>query len=241
MKTAPRQAPHQSKALPKPLPVAGGVTDGEAHRVRMAAMKAEQDAKVRAADVRRGILIVNTGDGKGKSTAAFGMVLRTLGYNRRVGVIQFIKGKWKTGEMNFLSGHPLVEHVVSGDGFTWETQDRAQDIRSAERGWAVAKEMLAARDGDKPRYGLVVFDELNVAMNYGYLDSREIVATLLARHPQQNVVVTGRNAPQQIIDAADTVTIMALKSTLSRQASGHKRASTFEPWSGVHGYRLGRR
>jgi len=175
------------------------------HNARMARKKAVVDEKIAAADTARGVLLVNTGNGKGKSSAGFGLVARALGHGMQVGVVQFIKGRSDTGEEAFFRQQPRVQWHVMGDGFTWETQDRARDVASAEAAWAVAKQLL-----ENPAVGLVVLDELNIALKYGYLDVNTVVADLLARPVHQHVVVTGRAAPPELVAAADTVTEMGL-------------------------------
>lgn len=175
------------------------------HNARMARKKAVVDEKIAAADTARGVLLVNTGNGKGKSSAGFGLVARALGHGMQVGVVQFIKGRSDTGEEAFFRQQQRVQWHVMGDGFTWETQDRARDVASAEAAWAVAKQLL-----ENPAVGLVVLDELNIALKYGYLDVNTVVADLLARPVHQHVVVTGRAAPPELVAAADTVTEMGL-------------------------------
>jgi len=169
----------------------------------MARKKAVVDDKIAAAQAERGVLLVNTGNGKGKSSAGFGLVARALGHGMKVGVVQFIKGRSDTGEEAFFRRQPGVVWHVVGEGFTWETQDRARDVATAEAGWALAQALL--RD---PEIGLVVLDELNIALKYRYLDVERVVADLLARPPMQHVVVTGRAAPPALVAAADTVTDM---------------------------------
>lgn len=171
------------------------------HAARMARKKAVIDAAIDKADQEKGLLLVLTGNGKGKSSSAFGMVARALGYGMNVGIAQFIKGRSDTGEEAFFSKLPGVEWHVLGEGFTWDTQDRERDIRKAEEGWEVARRML--RD---PAIHLVVLDELTYTMKYGYLDTQRILDDIAARPPMQHVIVTGRGAPQSLIDAADTVT-----------------------------------
>ena len=173
------------------------------HNARMARKKDVVDDKIAAAQAERGVLLVNTGNGKGKSSAGFGLVARALGHRMRVGVVQFIKGRSDTGEEAFFRTQPGVTWHVMGEGFTWETQDRARDIAAAEAAWAVAREML-----QNPALGLVVLDELNIALKYQYLDVDRVVADLRARPPMQHVVVTGRGAPPALVEAADTVTDM---------------------------------
>ncbi|HMW51743.1 MAG TPA: cob(I)yrinic acid a,c-diamide adenosyltransferase [Zoogloea sp.] len=173
------------------------------HTARMARKKAVVDAAIAAATERRGVLLVNTGNGKGKSSAAFGVLARALGHGLQCGVVQFVKGRSDTGEEAFFRRQPEVRWHVMGDGFTWDTQDRAADMASARAGWEKARAFL--RD---PAIGLVVLDELNIVLKYAYLDVAEVVADLRARPPQQHVIVTGRGAPAALIDVADTVTEM---------------------------------
>ncbi|MFS8369143.1 cob(I)yrinic acid a,c-diamide adenosyltransferase [Acetobacter indonesiensis] len=176
------------------------------HREKMQKRKAVQDQEVASKSIEKGLLMVNTGPGKGKSTAAFGLLLRTLGYGRRVVVVQFIKGAWDTGERRALDRfEDLVEWHALGEGFTWETQDRTRDIAACERAWAVAKAALA-----RPDVALVVLDELNIALRYDYLPVTQVLADIAARAAGQHVVVTGRNAKPELIEAADLVTEMAL-------------------------------
>lgn len=173
------------------------------HNARMARKKDVVDDRIAAAQAERGVLLVNTGNGKGKSSAGFGLVARALGHGMRVGVVQFIKGRSDTGEEAFFRAQPGVAWHVMGEGFTWETQDRARDVAAAEAAWAVAREML-----QNPAFGLVVLDELNIALKYQYLDVDRVLADLRARPPMQHVVVTGRGAPPALVEAADTVTDM---------------------------------
>ena len=178
----------------------------ERHRAKMANRKAVQDAEVAEKTREKGLLIVHTGSGKGKSTAAFGLALRMLGNNRRVGVVQFIKGAWSTGEQPALAvfGDRVVWHTM-GEGFTWETQDLKRDVAAAEKAWEKAVELMVDET-----IGLVILDELNIALRYDYLDLDKIVAALQARRPDLHVVVTGRNAKPALIEAADMVTEMTL-------------------------------
>lgn len=181
-------------------------SEAERHKGKMEKRKAHQDAKLHEKTIEKGLLIVNTGPGKGKSTAAFGLALRMLGYGRRVGIVQFIKGAWNTGEKNALARFgDLVEWHTMGEGFTWETQDKARDIAAAERAWDKARELMA-----DPSIALVVLDELNIALRYDYLGIDVVVAALSARRPDMHIVVTGRNAKAQLVEAADLVTEMAL-------------------------------
>ena len=172
------------------------------HAARMARKKALIDAVIGAATDERGLLLVITGNGKGKSTSAFGTVARALGHGMMVGVVQFIKSRTDTGEEAFLGQH--AEWHVTGDGFTWDTQNREQDIATAERGWAIAARMLA-----DPAYQLVVLDELTYLLSYGYLDSDVVLDALANRPPMQHVIVTGRAASNALIELADTVSVIA--------------------------------
>src|SRR5262245_14533582 len=178
--------------------------DRQRHRAKMAKRKAVQDAEVAGKTIEKGLLIVNTGSGKGKTTAAFGLALRMLGHGRRVGVVQFIKGAWYTGEKNAFSafGDNVVWHTM-GEGFTWETRDLARDMAAAERAWAKAMDLMA-----DATISLVVLDELNIALRYDYLDLGTVVAALKERRDDLHVVVTGRNAKADLIEAADLVTEM---------------------------------
>jgi cob(I)alamin adenosyltransferase len=180
--------------------------EAERHRGKMAKRKAVQDAEVAAKTIEKGLLIVHTGTGKGKSTAAFGLALRMLGRGQRVGVVQFIKGAWHSAERDALArfGDQLVWHTM-GEGFTWETQDRARDIAAAERAWAKARELIA-----DPNLAMLILDELNIALRYEYLDLTAVVAALTARPLGLHVVVTGRNAKPELLAAADLVTEMTL-------------------------------
>ncbi|WP_025031768.1 cob(I)yrinic acid a,c-diamide adenosyltransferase [Nitratireductor aquibiodomus] len=178
--------------------------EAERHKAKMAKRKAVQDAEVRDKTVEKGLLIVNTGPGKGKSTAAFGLALRMLGHGRRVGVVQFIKGAWHCGEKDaFAAFGDQVSWHTMGEGFTWETQDLARDIAAAERAWGKAEELMA-----DPSIGLVVLDELNIALRYDYLDLERVVTALTGRRDDLHVVVTGRNAKPLLTEAADLVTEM---------------------------------
>nr|WP_041655848.1 cob(I)yrinic acid a,c-diamide adenosyltransferase [Azoarcus sp. KH32C] len=175
------------------------------HAARMQRKKEVVDGKIASAQIERGVLLVNTGNGKGKSSAAFGVLARALGHGMKVGVVQFIKGRSDTGEEAFFRRQPDVTWHVMGDGFTWDTQDRSRDVASAEAAWEKARAML----GD-PSIGLVVLDELNIALKYHYLAVEQVVADLLARPQHQHVIVTGRAAPPALVEAADTVTDMSL-------------------------------
>ncbi|WP_157015363.1 cob(I)yrinic acid a,c-diamide adenosyltransferase [Mesorhizobium xinjiangense] len=174
------------------------------HRAKMEKRKAVQDAEVASKTLEKGLLIVNTGPGKGKSTAAFGLALRMLGHGRKVGVVQFIKGARHTGERDALVqfGDRVIWHSM-GEGFTWETQDIKRDIAAAEAAWMKAQELM-----DDPELGLLILDELNIALRYDYLDLDGVVEALQARRPDLHVVVTGRNAKPALVEAADLVTEM---------------------------------
>ena len=191
----------------------------ERHRQRMERKKAVIDAKIAAADKDIGIIIVNTGNGKGKSSSAFGMVTRALGHGMKVGVVQFIKGAMSTGEEKFLRRFPdEVSFHAMGEGYTWETQDRERDIAKAGEAWEQARRFL-----QDPSYGMVVLDELNIALKYKYLDVHTVIADLLDRPVMQHVVVTGRAAPSELVAVADTVTEMnvvkhAFKAGIAAQA-----------------------
>ena len=187
--------------------MSAAANDEARHREKMAKRKAVQDAEVASKTVaQKGLLIVNTGPGKGKSTAAFGLALRALGHGWKVGVVQFIKGAWSTGERNVLEkfGDQVVWRTM-GEGFTWETQDRARDVAAAARAWDETLKMMA-----DPSIRLIVLDELNIALRYDYLPLADVVAALAARRGDLHIVVTGRNAKPELIEAADLVTEMAL-------------------------------
>lgn len=177
------------------------------HKAAMQALKAERDELMATkTDEAPGLLLVHTGDGKGKSTAAFGMVARALGWNQKVGIVQYIKGKWITGERQFFKKFPdQVRYEIMGQGFTWDTQDRAQDIAAAEAAWATSVEML-----HDPELDLVILDELNIALRYDYLDIHKVVADLNARPRDKHVVITGRNAKPELLAIANLVTEMTL-------------------------------
>jgi len=176
------------------------------HKAKMANRKAIQDAEVAEKTVEKGLLIVHTGKGKGKSTAAWGLLLRAVGRGFRCGVVQFGKGAWQSGERSAIErfGEQVEWHTL-GEGFTWETQDRARDVAAAERAWAATEKLMA-----DPAIRLIVLDELNIALRYDHLDAAAVVAALQARRGDQHIVVTGRNAKQELLDAADLVTEMTL-------------------------------
>lgn len=185
----------------------GQKDEGARHRAKMAHRKAVQDAEVTSKTIEKGLLMVHTGTGKGKSTAAFGLALRMIGRGRKVGVVQFIKGAWSTGEKIALESMApdMVEWHALGEGFTWETQDKERDIAACRKAWDTAVAMMA-----NPDFGLVVLDELNIALRYDYLSLDEVLAGLDARPTELHVVVTGRNAKAPLVEAADLVTEMTL-------------------------------
>lgn len=180
----------------------------EAHSAKMAKIKAARDRLMETKTEEKGLVIVHTGAGKGKSSSAFGMIMRCIAHQMPCAVVQFIKGTWRTGERDFLEKNYAEEcvFVVSGEGFTWETQDRARDIAAAKAGWERAKELI--RD---PNMRFVLLDEINIALRYDYLDIDEVVAFLLTeKPPMTHVVLTGRNAKPELIEAADLVSEMTL-------------------------------
>lgn len=196
--------------------------EAERHRAKMAKRKAVQDAEVAGKTIEKGLLIINTGPGKGKSTAAFGLALRMLGYGKRVGVVQYIKGAWHTGEKDALAafGDRVSWHTM-GEGFTWETQDLKRDIAAAEAAWEKTLELMA-----DPTISLLVLDELNIALRYEYLDLDKVIAALKARREGLHVVITGRNAKPALVEAADLVTEMG--STKHHFAAGVKAQQGIE-------------
>lgn len=176
----------------------------ERHNARMARKKEVVDKKIEAAKRNAGVLVITCGNGKGKSSSAFGMAARALGHGMKVGVVQFIKGAIATGEENFFRRFPdEISFHVMGEGYTWETQNRERDVANAEKAWQRAQVLLA-----DPAIGLVVLDELNIALKYKYLDVQQVIADLQARPEMQHVVITGRGAPPELIAVADTVTEM---------------------------------
>ena len=181
--------------------------DDEArHRAKMARRKAVQDAEVAGKTIEKGLLVVHTGPGKGKSTAAFGLVLRMVGHGRRAAVVQFVKGAWSTGERTVLERFgDLVAWHTMGEGFTWETQDKARDVAACARAWDRATELMR-----EPDLALLVLDELNIALRYDYLPLEAVLNALRNRRPDLHVVVTGRNAKPALVEAADLVTEMTL-------------------------------
>lgn len=176
------------------------------HAEKMAKKKAARDKMIATKTIEKGLLIVHTGKGKGKSTAGFGMVMRGIGHGFKVAVVQFVKGKWETGERVVLEHFPdQVEIHTMGEGFTWETQDRARDIAAARTAWDTAKRLIA-----DPSYRMVLLDELNIVLRYDYLPIEEVVEALAARPEDSHVIVTGRNAKEELLEIADLVTEMEM-------------------------------
>ena len=181
-----------------------GLTPDEHHRERAQRKKELVDRRIARATIDRGVVVVNTGNGKGKSSSGFGMLARSLGHGFRCGVVQFIKGSFSTGEEAFFRRFDdLVDYHVMGEGYTWETQDRTRDVAAAGAAWAVAARMLA-----DPAYDFVLLDELNIALTKQYVVLEEVLGALASRPPRQHVVITGRGAPEPLVEAADTVTEM---------------------------------
>lgn len=179
-------------------------TDDE-HVTAMKKLQAEQRQKrIDSKSLDRGLILVHTGNGKGKSSSAFGVIARALGWQHQVGVVQYIKGTWKTGEKNFFDqfSDQLTWHTM-GEGFTWETQDKNRDIEAATKALEVSRTMLVSGD-----YDLIVLDEINIALRYDYLDIQQVLKVLSDRHQRTSVILTGRNAKPELIEAADLVTEM---------------------------------
>ena len=175
------------------------------HQARMERKKTVVNAKIADATRDQGLILVHTGNGKGKSSAGFGMLARALGHGMRVGVVQFIKGAFSTGEEAFFRRFPEVDYHVMGEGYTWETQDRARDIAAAEAAWQKAAAMLG-----NSALQLILLDELNIALKHQYIDAEQVLVALKNRPPMQHVIITGRGALPALIDAADTVTDMVV-------------------------------
>jgi cob(I)alamin adenosyltransferase len=171
------------------------------HKKAMQRKKEHIDGRIAAATIDKGLLVVLTGNGKGKSTSAFGMLARSVGHGLRCGVIQFIKGQWECGEQMLFADNPLVEFQVMNTGFTWETQDRDSDIAAAEKTWAHGAAMMT-----NPDFDVVILDELTYMLTYGYLDKEMVLSALENRPEGQHVVITGRSAAKELIELADTVT-----------------------------------
>jgi cob(I)alamin adenosyltransferase len=173
--------------------------------------KAVRDRMLAGKTIEKGLLMVHTGKGKGKTTAAMGLAMRAIGNGLRVGIVQYVKGKWETGERHVLERFPeQVTIRTMGEGFTWETQDRARDIAAAKAAWAASVEMIEACRRPAPRYDLIVLDELNIVLRYDYLPLGEVLAALEAKPPKLHVLVTGRNAKPELIEIADLVTEMTM-------------------------------
>ncbi len=184
------------------------LADDARHAAKMAKKKAVRDRMMADKSAEKGLIIVHTGAGKGKSSSAFGMIVRCVAHGFPCAVVQFIKGAWDTGERRIFTTHfgELCQFYAMGEGFTWETQDRARDIAAARAGWEKAKELIV-----DPNLHMVVLDEINIALRYDYLEVNEVVAFLqTSKPPQTHVVLTGRNAKQELIDVADLVTEMTL-------------------------------
>jgi len=177
----------------------------EEHNAKMKKVQAAQAKKIATKTVEKGLIIVHTGPGKGKTSAALGMAVRAIGHGMKVGIVQFVKGAMATGEKAVFDRFPdLVEFKPMGEGFTWDTQDRARDIAVAREAWEEVKRMIA-----DPEYRMVIADELNIVLRYDYLPTEEVLEALAAKPEMKHVIITGRNAPQALIDAADLVTEMA--------------------------------
>ncbi len=177
--------------------------DQAAHQNRMASRKAVMDAKIAKATEERGVLILLKGNGKGKSSSAFGTMARSVGHGKRCAVIQFSKGRTETGEYKLFKDHPQIDWHVMGHGFTWETQDKKRDIEAAQQAWAVAEKLLL-----NEQYDMLVFDEMSYMFKYGYLDVEPVVAALQKRPPMQNVIITGRTMALPLQDIADTISVV---------------------------------
>ncbi len=180
------------------------MTSSEDHKQKMQEVQTKQRERVsELKDPEKGLVLVHTGNGKGKSSSAFGVIIRALGWKQKVGVVQFIKGKWKTGERQFFERLEEVTWHSMGEGFTWDTQDKDRDIAAAEAAFAKGREMLESGD-----YDLVVMDEINIALRYGYLSVDDVIAGLEARDKRTGVILTGRDAKPELCDYADLVTEM---------------------------------
>jgi cob(I)alamin adenosyltransferase len=180
------------------------LTEDAHYRERAQRKKELIDRRIARATIERGVLVVNTGNGKGKSSSGFGMLARSLGHGLHCGVVQFIKGSFSTGEEAFFRRFDdLVDYHVMGEGYTWETQDRERDVSAAAAAWKIARGML-----EKPDMDFVLLDELNIALAKGYVALEDVLSALSARPERQHVVITGRGAPDKLVEAADTVTDM---------------------------------
>jgi len=179
------------------------LTAEQRHNERMKRTKAIVDKRIAEAQQQQGVFILLTGNGKGKSSSAFGMVARSLGHGQKIGVIQLVKGRMETGEQNFFDQQERVDFHVMGDGFTWETQSREKDIASAQAAWNIAKKILQDES-----YNLVIFDEMTYMFKYDYLDLDDVLETIAQRPAMQNLVLTGRGAKKELKELADTVSII---------------------------------
>ena len=179
------------------------MTDSDAHKSKMARKKAVVDARIAQAQEMRGVLILLKGNGKGKSSSAFGTMARAAGHGQRCAVIQFIKGRLETGEYKFFKDHPQIEWHVMGHGFTWETQDREQDVEAAQKAWGIAAGLLTDES-----YDMLVFDEMSYMFKYGYLEVEPVIGALTNRPSMQNVIITGRTMALQLQEIADTISVV---------------------------------
>lgn len=179
------------------------VNEQSKHQAKMASRKAVMDAKIAKAKEERGVLILLKGNGKGKSSSAMGTMARSIGHEKKCAVIQFIKGRTQTGEYTFFKDHPLVDWFVMGHGFTWETQDKQQDVEAAKKAWAIAQRLL-----QDDSYDMLVFDEMSYMFKYGYLDVAPVVKALQNRPKMQNVIITGRTMATPLQEIADTISIV---------------------------------
>lgn len=196
--------PTSIKTIENKMPTKDEIERNQRHESRMAKKKAIIDEKIKKANKNKGVIVITTGNGKGKSSSGFGMVARALGHGMKVGIVQFIKGTMSTGEESFFRRFPdEVEYHVMGDGFTWNTQDREKDIKSASLAWQEAKRML-----NDNSYKLILLDELNIVLKYQYIDINDVISDLQGRPEMQHVVITGRAAKPELIEIADTVTEM---------------------------------
>ncbi len=176
------------------------------HAEKMRKKKAARAKILATKTEERGLVVVHTGKGKGKSTAAFGLAIRCIGHGMRVGIVQFVKGAWKTGERRVFATFPdLVTMRSMGEGFTWDTQDRARDVAAARQAWDAVREMMADKS-----YGMVIADELNIVLRYSYLSLDEVIGALRAKRDELHIVITGRNAKPELIEIADLVTEMTM-------------------------------
>lgn len=196
----------------------------ERHESRMAKKKAVIDEKVAKANIEKGVIVITTGNGKGKSSSGFGMVARALGHDMKVGIVQFIKGAMSTGEETFFRRFPdEVEYHVMGDDFTWNTQNREQDIKTATLAWKEAKRML-----NDDSYDLILLDELNIVLKYQYLAIEDVINDLQSRPEMQHVVITGRAAKAELIEIADTVTEMNVVKHAFKDGVKAQKGSSFK-------------